>query len=46
MTKRCFLAICAMAATACAETGTPPDWSGYYMLARGRDLTGLNVCQP
>jgi hypothetical protein len=51
MKKSCLLALFTMAAavymkSAYAESGAPPDWSGYYMLARGRDLAGLNVVNP
>jgi hypothetical protein len=46
MTRISFLAICALATVAHAETGTPPDWTGYYMLARGRDAAGLNFVNP
>ncbi len=50
MKMRYFVAICILFAvfrgSIYAENGPPPDWSGYYMLARGRDLTGLNVVDP
>jgi hypothetical protein len=39
----CFVAICALTAIANAE---PPDWTGFYMLARGQDLAGLHVVNP
>lgn len=28
---------------AIAQSGPAADWNGYYMMARGKDLTGLNV---
>jgi hypothetical protein len=36
----CFTALCALTAIAHAE---PPDWTGFYMVARGPDLAGLHV---
>jgi hypothetical protein len=46
MIKTHVLAILALSTIAYAENGTGPDWTGFYMLARGRDLTGLNVINP
>jgi len=46
MEKTGWLAILALPAMACAESGSPPDWTGYYMLARGRDVAGLTVINP
>ncbi len=46
MTKRCFLTICVWSGIAYAESATASNWTGFYMLARGRDLAGLNVVNP
>ncbi len=46
MVKICFVVLFALATAAYGENGSPPDWTGYYMLARGRDLTGLTVVNP
>jgi len=46
MSKIRFITIFAVAGFLHAESGGAPDWTGYYMLARGRDLTGLNVINP
>jgi len=35
-----------LSAGAYAESGPHSDWTGYYMLARGRDLAGLTVISP
>jgi len=43
MIRTILIALLGLAAVAHAA---PPDWTGYYMLARGRDLTGLNVVNP
>ena len=41
-----FLAILTLSISAYAQTGTTNDWTGYYMLARGRDAAGLNIISP
>ncbi len=46
MTRTYCLAIWAMSAVAHAATGGSPDWTGYYMLARGADLAGLTLISP
>lgn len=46
MTKRCLLTICALSGIAYAESAASSNWTGFYMLARGRDLAGLNVVNP
>jgi hypothetical protein len=43
MTRTCLLAISMLSISAYAETGAAPDWTGYYMLARGRDAAGLDI---
>jgi hypothetical protein len=46
MTRSSFLVIAMLSISAYAETGTHPDWTGYYMLARGKDAAGLNIISP
>jgi hypothetical protein len=46
MTKCCSIAIGLLSMAACVQCATPPDWTGFYMLARGRDLAGLDVVNP
>jgi len=43
-----YLAIGAALLSAVAQAQTSPgaDWNGYYMMARGKDLAGLNVISP
>jgi len=41
-----FLAISILSMSAYAQTNTAIDWTGYYMLARGRDAAGLNIISP
>ena len=45
MVRTCLLALLSLPALA-ADNGSPPDWTGYYMLARGRDAAGLNFVNP
>lgn len=46
MTRTCLLAISMLAVSTYAQTGNTSDWTGYYMLARGRDAVGLNMINP
>jgi hypothetical protein len=48
MRKACYLtlSIALLAALSWAQTIPGENWTGYYMMARGRDLTGLNVVSP
>jgi hypothetical protein len=49
MRKILLLAISAsflFSALAYAQTGAAKDWTGYYMLARGKDAAGLNIISP
>jgi hypothetical protein len=46
MTRTWFLAIAMLSLSAYAQTGPTNDWTGYYMLARGRDAAGLNMINP
>jgi hypothetical protein len=46
MTRACLLAISMLSLSAYAATAAVPDWTGYYMLARGRDAAGLNFISP
>lgn len=41
-----LFSLCAFSTFGYAENGTQPDWTGYYMLARGRDVAGLKVISP
>jgi hypothetical protein len=41
-----WVALCALPIGGYAQTEKPPDWTGYYMLARGRDAAGLNIISP
>jgi hypothetical protein len=44
--QTCFLAISILSITAYAQTVPTTDWTGYYMLARGKDAAGLNIVSP
>ena len=46
--KISFLAIwmALVPALAMAQSNPAADWTGYYMMARGKDLAGLNVISP
>ena len=49
MRKMCLLAISVsflFSVGAYAQTGATRDWTGYYMLARGKDAAGLTVINP
>jgi len=45
MTKLLALGVLSVAAMYAAD-GAPGNWTGYYMLARGRDAAGLNIISP
>lgn len=46
MTRTCFLAISLLPVSIFAQTSNTSDWTGYYMLARGKDAAGLNIISP
>jgi hypothetical protein len=44
--KKAFLATLALSTIGYAESVPGSGWTGFYMVARGRDLAGLNVVNP
>jgi len=44
--KKAFLATWALSTIVYAESVPGSGWTGFYMVARGRDLAGLNVVNP
>lgn len=41
-----LIGVVLLEAAAAAQNGPRSDWTGYYMMARGKDLAGLNVISP
>src|SRR3974390_1797381 len=44
--RNCFLRFWFLIAVAYTAAAATPDWTGFYMIARGPDAAGLNIVSP